>query len=139
MASTRESGRYAVVGKPGPAVTALPKPIRGQESHLTALVIIPTYNERENLKHLVRAVLGVGPAIDILIVDDNSPDGTGHLAEALAQETSRVHVLHRECKQGLGTAYIAGFQYALARDYAYVIEMDADFSHRPEDLPLLLG
>jgi dolichol-phosphate mannosyltransferase len=102
------------------------------------LVIIPTYNERDNLVPLLDAVLAVDPLIDVLVVDDNSPDGTGELADAFATATDRVRVLHRSGKQGLGTAYIAGFRVALARGYERVVEMDADFSHRPEDLPRLL-
>jgi dolichol-phosphate mannosyltransferase len=109
-----------------------------KEKFMHALVIIPTYNERENLTPLVEAVLAADPRIDILIVDDNSPDGTGDLADTLAQRTARVRALHRAGKQGLGTAYIAGFQYALAHGYDRIVEMDADFSHRPEDLPRLL-
>jgi len=105
---------------------------------MRSIVIIPTYNERDNLVPLVRAVLAVAPALDVLLVDDNSPDGTGALADDLARETNRVRVLHRASKQGLGTAYVAGFRYALAHDYAYIVQMDADFSHRPEDLPRLL-
>ncbi len=105
---------------------------------MRSIVIIPTYNERENLPPLVAAVLAVAFDADILVVDDNSPDGTGELAESLAASTDRVRVLHRAGKQGLGTAYIAGFKYALAHGYARIVEMDADFSHRPEDLPALL-
>ncbi len=99
-----------------------------------ALVVIPTYNEAPNLGHLVPQVLAQDPRIDILVVDDNSPDCTGQLAEALAQKEARLHVMHREGKLGLGTAYIAGFRWALERDYAYVFEMDADFSHDPAHL-----
>jgi len=106
---------------------------------LRSLVIIPTYNERANLTPLARAILAVDPALDILVVDDNSPDGTGAAAEALAAETARVHLLRRPAKAGLGTAYLAGFRWALARPYAYIAQMDADFSHRPEDLPRLLA
>src|SRR2546422_401575 len=95
------------------------------------LVIIPTYNEAPNLPHLVPQVLAQDPRLEILVVDDNSPDGTGPLAAALAQQEPRLHVLHREGKLGLGTAYIAGFRWALERDYAYVFEMDADLSHDP--------
>jgi dolichol-phosphate mannosyltransferase len=104
-----------------------------------ALVILPTYNERENLPRLLPAVLGIDPGIDVLIVDDSSPDGTGELADQMAGAEPRVRVLHRPSKQGLGRAYVAGFAYALAGDYELVAEMDADFSHRPEDLPLLLS
>lgn len=105
---------------------------------MRSLVIIPTYNERENLPVLVQEILRVDPSLDVLVVDDNSPDGTGVLAESLAQQTSRVHVLHRLGKQGLGTAYLAGFRYALAGSFVRVIQMDADFSHRPQDLRRLL-
>jgi len=105
---------------------------------MRSLVIIPTYNERENLPALVPAVLAVDPQLELLVVDDNSPDGTGRLADALARETGRVHVLHRLEKQGIGTAYVAGFRYALAGGYERIVEMDADFSHRPADLPRLL-
>jgi dolichol-phosphate mannosyltransferase len=103
-----------------------------------ALVVIPTYNELENLRPLLRAVLAVDPDLHVLVVDDASPDGTGQVAEAVARETGRVAVLHRPGKQGLGTAYVAGFRYALRRGYDRVVEMDADFSHRPIDLPRLL-
>src|SRR2546423_15084719 len=95
------------------------------------LVVSPTYNEAANLTNLVPQVLAQDPRLDILIVDDNSPDGTGQLAEALRQKEPRLNVLHREGKLGLGTAYIAGFRWALERDYAFVFEMDADFSHDP--------
>lgn len=105
---------------------------------MRVLVIIPTYNERENLIPLVGCLLELHPALDVLIVDDASPDGTGALADALAQQTGRVHVIHRSGKQGLGTAYVTGFRFALAHDYDLVVEMDADFSHRPSDLPRLL-
>ena len=106
---------------------------------MKTLVIVPTYNESENLPRLVQAVLAVDQAITVLVVDDNSPDGTGQIADALSRQTGRVEVLHRSGKLGLGSAYIAGFKYALARDYEAIVEMDADFSHRPEDLPRLLA
>lgn len=97
-----------------------------------ALIIIPTYNERENLPALLDAVFQVEPQLHVLVVDDGSPDGTGELADARAEADERVHVMHRAGKQGLGTAYIAGFKWALARDYERVFEMDADFSHQPK-------
>ncbi len=106
---------------------------------MRSLVIIPTYNERENIDPLVGAIFAAVPDVDILIVDDNSPDGTGLAADALAAGDGRVEVLHRHGKGGLGTAYVAGFRHAIAHGYDRVVEMDADFSHRPEDLPLLLG
>ncbi len=98
------------------------------------LIIIPTYNESENLPLLLDAVFELQPEVHILVVDDNSPDGTGELADKLAAEDERVHVLHREGKLGLGTAYIAGFRWALERDYQRIFEMDADFSHQPKYL-----
>jgi len=106
---------------------------------MMTLVVVPTYNERENLVGLAQAILAVDHVLDVLVVDDNSPDGTGSLAESLAQETSRLHVLHRPAKHGLGTAYLAGFRHALARNYSCVVEMDADLSHDPADLPRLLA
>ncbi len=101
-----------------------------------ALVVLPTYNERENVEPIVAAILAQAPDLEVLVVDDNSPDGTGQIADHLAAETPghRVHVLHREGKLGLGTAYIKGFQWALERGYEDVFEMDADFSHDPADL-----
>lgn len=103
------------------------------------LVVIPTYDERENLPRIVPAVLEVHDAVDILVVDDNSPDGTGAVADALtAEHAPRVHVLHRTGKEGLGRAYLAGFAWALERDYGWVVEMDADLSHRPQDLARIL-
>ena len=104
-----------------------------------ALIIIPTYNERENLTSLCDQVLTALPSADLLVVDDNSPDGTGQLADELAAQNPRIQVLHRSGKLGLGTAYIAGFRYALSKHYEFVFEMDADFSHDPVYLPALLG
>jgi len=103
-----------------------------------ALIIIPTYNEIENLEPLTREVLRRLPRAHLLVVDDDSPDGTGDMAERLAGEDGRVHVLHREGKLGLGTAYIAGFRWGLERGYRYFVEMDADFSHDPRYLPDML-
>ena len=100
------------------------------------LVITPTYNERENLAPFAAAVLAALPHAHLLIVDDASPDGTGALAEALARREPRLRVLHRPAKAGLGRAYLAGFRQALAAGYARVIQMDADFSHDPKELPL---
>jgi dolichol-phosphate mannosyltransferase len=101
------------------------------------LVIIPTYDERENLPRILPKVLEQDEGIEVLIVDDNSPDGTGQLAEAMAAEDPRVHVLRRKGKEGLGKAYIAGFKWGLARDYDLLQEMDADLSHPPDHLPLM--
>ncbi|MCC6235446.1 MAG: polyprenol monophosphomannose synthase [Verrucomicrobiales bacterium] len=103
-----------------------------------AVVVSPTYNERENLETLVRKVLALPSSIDLLIVDDSSPDGTGQLADEIARREPRVKVLHRSVKDGLGRAYIAGFKWALARGYDFVLEMDADLSHDPADVPRLL-
>jgi dolichol-phosphate mannosyltransferase len=103
------------------------------------VVIIPTYNERENLDSIAARVRASVPEADLLVVDDNSPDGTGKLADELAAEDTQVHVLHRPGKAGLGAAYIAGFGWALDQGYSAMVEMDADGSHQPEDLPRLLG
>lgn len=104
------------------------------------LVVVPTYNERENIKRLVEAVLATIADVDVLVVDDDSPDGTGDLADNLADaHPDRVSVLHRSSKDGIGPAYLAGFQIGLDRDYDVIVSMDADFSHSPNDLPRLLG
>jgi dolichol-phosphate mannosyltransferase len=110
----------------------------GTRPPMKCLVILPTYNERENLPRIVPAILEQGEHFHVLIVDDNSPDGTGRLADDLAAENTRVMVLHRTQKAGLGTAYVAGFKQALIRGYDFIFEMDADFSHDPADLPRLL-
>ena len=114
-----------------------------------ALVCIPTYNEATNLPDIVPQVLAQDDRIEVLVIDDNSPDGTGQIADRLAAGSPRVHVLHREGKQGLGTAYLGGFKWALERGFDYIFEMDADFSHDPrhlteflkavEDADLVLG
>jgi dolichol-phosphate mannosyltransferase len=109
------------------------------ETEGRAIVIVPTYNERQNIVRLIEQVLAQDPRLDVLVVDDNSPDGTGALVDELAAGNGRVHALHRERKLGLGTAYIAGFRWALARGYSYVFEMDADFSHDPAHLPQFLA
>lgn len=103
-----------------------------------ALVIIPTYNEIGNLPRIVPEVLTQDPRLEILVVDDGSPDGTGRLADEMAASEPRLHVLHRAGKLGLGTAYVAGFKWALAQGYDYAFEMDADFSHDPMHLPQFL-
>ena len=102
------------------------------------LVVMPTYNERVNIPLIVPAVLAQHPAVELLIVDDNSPDGTGAIADQLAAEDPRVHVLHRAGKEGLGKAYIAGFRWALECGYDLMFEMDADFSHDPRFLPAMI-
>jgi dolichol-phosphate mannosyltransferase len=103
---------------------------------LKAIVVIPTYNERDNLERLARQILSQDPSLHLLVVDDNSPDGTGALADRLAAETGRVHVLHRAGKLGLGSAYREGFRVALDMGAEFVVQMDADFSHDPSILPV---
>jgi dolichol-phosphate mannosyltransferase len=104
-----------------------------------ALIVIPTYNEAQNLEAMVRAIMALPTTFDILVVDDNSPDGTGEIADRLSQEFPGLHVLHRPGKMGLGTAYVEGFEWAVAREYEYVLEMDCDFSHDPGYLPTFLA
>lgn len=103
-----------------------------------ALVVVPTFNEAENIPHIIPAILKQGP-LDVLIVDDRSPDGTADKVRAIMASDSRVHLIERAGKQGLGTAYVAGFKFALEQDYEYVFEMDADFSHDPNALPAFLA
>lgn len=103
-----------------------------------AVVVVPTYNERENLPRLVERLARTDPPVDLLVVDDNSPDGTGRLADELAGQRPWMHVLHREGKDGLGRAYCAGFAWALERHYSYVVQMDGDLSHDPDDIPRFL-
>lgn len=100
-----------------------------------ALIIFPTYNEKENIENIIRAVLAQDRRVEALIVDDNSPDGTGEIGDRLAKETGRINILHRQKKEGLGRAYIAGFKWGLERKYDYIFEMDADFSHDPRYVP----
>ena len=102
---------------------------------LKTLVIVPTYNERDNLPALAQRISTLPSRVELLVVDDNSPDGTGKLADEIAAKNPLVHVLHRAEKNGLGRAYLAGFKWALARDYEFIMEMDGDFSHNPDDIP----
>lgn len=107
---------------------------------LDCIVIIPTYNEKENIERMIRTVFSLSQDFELLIIDDNSPDGTAEIIKRLQTEPdyqNRLHLLQRKGKLGLGTAYIAGFKWALERDYQYIFEMDADFSHNPEDLLVL--
>jgi dolichol-phosphate mannosyltransferase len=106
---------------------------------LKTLIIVPTYNELENLPIIVAGILAKSPEVNILVADDDSPDGTGRLADRLAAEDPRVFVMHRTEKAGLGAAYLAGFAWGIERGYELLVEMDADGSHRPEDLPKLLA
>jgi len=106
---------------------------------MTSLVIIPTFNEKENIENIIRAVFELNEVFHVLVVDDGSPDGTAAIVKKLQSEfNGKLHVLEREGKQGLGTAYICGFKWGLKGDYEFIFEMDADFSHAPEDLPRLL-
>jgi dolichol-phosphate mannosyltransferase len=103
-----------------------------------ALVIVPTYNERFNIARLIPSILAQDASLEVLVVDDGSPDGTGAIVDAIAANNARTHIIHRESKLGLGTAYLAGFRWALERKYDLIFEMDADFSHNPERLPEFL-
>ncbi len=104
----------------------------------TTLIVMPTYNERENLPRMVQRLLSLPVKVDLLVVDDNSPDGTGKLADELAAKHPEVHVLHRSEKNGLGRAYLAGFKWALEHSYEFIFEMDGDFSHNPDDVMAFL-
>jgi dolichol-phosphate mannosyltransferase len=104
-----------------------------------ALVVVPTYNERENLPPLAQRILLLPVPVDVLVVDDNSPDGTGKLADDLAARHPSIRVLHRQEKSGLGRAYIAGFKWALEHGYEFVFELDGDLSHNPDDIPMFLA
>lgn len=106
---------------------------------MQALVIIPTYNEKENIAAIINAVVALKEGYDILIIDDGSPDGTATIVQQMQATLPQLHLVQRTGKLGLGTAYIAGFKWALERSYDYVFEMDADFSHKPQDLPRLLA
>lgn len=103
-----------------------------------ALVIIPTFNEKENVRNIITAALNADPRVEVLVVDDNSPDGTGDIVASLSAADARTHLVRRAGKLGLGTAYRDGFRWALDRDYEYVMEMDADFSHDPAEIPRFL-
>ena len=106
---------------------------------MKSLVIIPTYNEKENIENILLSILSIKPEFHVLIVDDGSPDGTALIVHTLQQEIKdRLHIIERASKLGLGTAYITGFKWALKNDYEFIFEMDADFSHNPNDLPRLL-
>jgi dolichol-phosphate mannosyltransferase len=102
------------------------------------LIIIPTYDEKENVRPISTAILDINPDVDILFVDANSPDGTGHILDEMVSADSRIFVIHQAIKSGLGRAYIEGFQWALKRQYKFIFEMDADFSHNPAEIPAFL-
>lgn len=134
--NNRFEERHMIIRDNGDPVAQLQYGVEpARESTMKTLVIIPTYNEVENLPLLLEETFSYAPQVDLLIVDDGSPDGTGELAEEIRRRDARVHVLHRPGKLGLGTAYVAGFQYALAQGYDAAFEMDADFSHDPRSLP----
>ncbi|MEZ4381979.1 MAG: polyprenol monophosphomannose synthase [Nannocystaceae bacterium] len=122
-------------------MTSTPEPSAAQAESIRGVVLLPTYNERENLEAIVAAILAAQPALDVLVIDDASPDGTGALADALAAAEARVQVLHRGGKEGLGRAYLDGFARALASsaNYSHLIQMDADFSHDPAHLAAMLA
>ncbi len=105
---------------------------------MKVLIIVPTYNEKENIARLIKAVLRQDDSLEMLIIDDNSPDGTGAIVEQIMADEPRIHIIKRAGKLGLGSAYVAGFKYALKNGYEYIMEMDADFSHNPDDIPKLL-
>lgn len=105
---------------------------------MKALVIIPTYNEIENIERMLRLVPTLHEDLDVLIIDDGSPDGTAEVVKQMKEQDSRIHLIERKGKQGLGSAYVTGFKYAIKNGYDYVLEMDADFSHNPHDIPRLI-
>lgn len=105
---------------------------------MKALLIIPTYNEIENIERMLRIVLGLSDSLEVLVMDDGSPDGTGTAVKAMQLEEPRIHLIERPGKMGLGSAYVTGFKYALKEGFDYILEMDADFSHNPNDIPRLL-
>lgn len=104
-----------------------------------ALVIIPTYNEAQNAEKIINEVLQQSEIVEVLIVDDNSPDGTAGIVKKMMETNARIHILERERKMGLGTAYVAGFKYAIERKFDFIFEMDADFSHNPKEIPIMLS
>ncbi|MFZ4619005.1 MAG: polyprenol monophosphomannose synthase [Bacteroidota bacterium] len=104
-----------------------------------ALVIIPTYNEAQNAEKIINEVLLQTDIVEVLIVDDNSPDGTAEIVKKMMDTNKRIHILQRERKMGLGTAYVAGFKYAIERKFDFIFEMDADFSHNPKEIPIMLS
>ncbi len=121
-------------------MSRIPTPARGTVAiGERALVIVPTYNESENIARIVPRILSQDPRLEVLVVDDNSPDGTGRMVDEIVADEPRVHVLHRAGKEGLGRAYLAGFAWALERKYDLIFEMDADFSHDPAHLPEFLA
>ena len=135
--------RRRAQGIRGPDSALVPQPIvayktAGLSLMNQTLIVVPTYNERDNLPPLAQRLLALPVSVDLLVVDDNSPDGTGKLADELAAKYPAIHVLHRSEKNGLGRAYIAGFKWALERGYEFVFELDGDLSHNPDDIPAFL-
>ena len=129
---------FTAFGNPGLSSLISIIQLTGRLRQLKTIVVIPTYNERDNIGKLVNEILIQGDDIDILIVDDNSPDGTGDIVDKLVTENQRIHVIHRAGKLGLGSAYREGFKFALGMGADYIIEMDADFSHDPSMIPVFL-
>jgi dolichol-phosphate mannosyltransferase len=129
----------AAPAQPAPAARPTIRLAPEEPTAMRTLVIIPTYNERENIGRLVPEILRQDDRFDVLVVDDGSPDGTGQIARSMAARSHRVHLLQRAGKQGLGSAYLAGFRRALSWGYHTVVEMDADFSHSPADLPRVVA
>ncbi len=105
---------------------------------MKGIVIIPTYNEKENIRHIISKILEVEPDFEILVVDDKSPDGTGQIVKDMQKDNSRIHIIERNGKMGLGSAYVVGFKFAVQNSYDFVVQMDADFSHNPESIPQLV-
>jgi dolichol-phosphate mannosyltransferase len=135
----RRADGSATDGIVSAAPAAVPTPTAAGDDRSLVLVVVPTYNERDNLPGIVGRVRAAVPEVELLVVDDSSPDGTGRLADELAAGDGRVHALHRPGKAGLGAAYLAGFEWGLRRGFDVLVEMDADGSHAPEELPRLLA
>jgi len=123
---------------PGSGTGRVPENPATEADVVKTMVIIPTYNERENIRQLLQELLALPGGLEVLVVDDGSPDGTGEIVEQLRRTEPRIHVIHRPCKLGLGSAYVAGFKYALSMGADYIFEMDADFSHDPKAIPEFL-
>jgi dolichol-phosphate mannosyltransferase len=134
LAHNAENSVVAKVNLNCPLVFAVNSLLQSALRVNDTLIIVPTYNERENLPRIAQKLLSLPIAVDLLVVDDNSPDGTGKIADELAAQHPQIHVLHRTEKNGLGRAYIAGFKWALEKNYEFIFEMDCDFSHDPDEI-----